>query len=350
MRRIQRVFCLALVLCLFWALPGEGTPQGLIPAARAEAADLKAAFEAGLALLKTPAQEGKDRGFYGLHPGESAYVPDVAPEIIPFDQPGGGIPLLAGGTFESSDEAVVTVNPQGLMTARGEGSARVVYRTGAGGILSYEITVSRDVPRELAKNMAYIAQREFLRTRRARLPKYNQYARWYYGKKKEVGWCSVFTIYCANAAGANPLKKKDSAQVTAEETLYLREGQVGNQYDGFMDLDRFGGVPRVGYLVIYADMSNAYRTTHIGIVVDVRDQGGGLYRVRTVEGNMSNTVKSYVFLYDSNKDNHLVGVEKGRKLQRNMSEVAPEDRGDPLPQYELHTDHWSVFGFCETWK
>ena len=100
---------------------------------------------------------------------------------------------------------------------------------------------------------------------------------------------------------------------------YLREGQVGNQFDGFMDMGRFVGVPKPGYLVIYVDMSNAYRTVHIGSVTDVRDMGGGVYAVTTVEGNMSNSVKSYCYLYDSNKDNHLVGTEKGLKLQNNMA-------------------------------
>ena len=80
-------------------------------------------------------------------------------------------------------------------------------------------------------------------------------------------------------------------------------------------------VPKPGYLVIYADMSNAYRTVHIGSVTDVQDLGDGLYAVTTVEGNMSNSVKSYSYVYDSNKPNHMVGVEEGLKLQNNMSEL-----------------------------
>ena len=109
-------------------------------------------------------------------------------------------------------------------------------------------------------------------------------------------------------------------------------------------------VPKPGYLVIYADMSNAYRTVHIGSVTDVQDLGDGLYAVTTVEGNMSNSVKSYCYVYDSNKPNHMVGVEEGLKLQNNMSELPEQMHLDPLVQYELHTDHWSVFGFCQTWK
>ena len=185
---------------------------------------------------------------------------------------------------------------------------------------------------------------------RARLPKYNQYAKWYYGKKKEVGWCSVFTIWCANASGTDPVQEETLEGAPEGGVLLLREGQVGNQYDGFQKLGRFTGVPRPGYTVIYGDLSNGYRTTHIGLVVDVSDAGGGLYRVTTVEGNMSNTVKSYTYLYDSNKANSTVGVEKGKKLQANMAELPKDQQTDPLVQYKLHTDHWCVFGFGASWE
>ena len=311
--------------------------------------EINALFEAAANQLKTPTQLGIESGIYALHPGETAYVPAVAPDITPYDQKDTLVLPPVNGSFSSTEESIVTVNAQGLMTAIHPGEARVIYHSAEGDI-PYEITVSRDTPTELGKNMAYIARKEYYQVKRARLPKYNQYAKWYYGKKNEVGWCSVFGIWCANAAGANPIKEKEAVDIPDEETLFLREGQVGNQYDGFYALDRFGPIPRVGYMVIYAEMKNAYRTTHIGIVVNAEELGNGIYRVTTVEGNMSNSVKSYCYLYDSNLVNHQVGKEKGLKLQWNMSKMPDEQQTDPLVQYDLHTDHWSVFGFCETWK
>ena len=193
-------------------------------------------------------------------------------------------------------------------------TATVTYQA-AEGERTYQVTVSDDALPELIKNYIYVLNREFYTVKRARLPKYNQYAKWYYGRKNEVGWCSVFTIYCANAAGANPIKVADLETEGESPVQFFREGQVGRQYDGFLELDRFVSVPKPGYLVIYADMSNAYRTVHIGSVTDVEDLGDGLYAVTTVEGNMSNSVKSYCYVYDSNKPNHMVGVEEGLKLQ-----------------------------------
>ena len=203
---------------------------------------------------------------------------------------------------------------------------------------------------QVIKNYLYVLNREFYSVKRAKLPKYNQYAKWYYGRKKEVGWCAVFTIYCANAAGTDPLTLKQVDYENPPAVQFFEQGQVGHQYDGFMDLGRFVSVPKPGYLVIYADMDNGYRTVHVGSVAAVEDLGDGLYAVTTIEGNMSNSVKSYCFQYDSNKPNNMVGVEKGLKLQWNMAELPQEKHIYPLVQYELHTDHWSVFGFCQTWK
>lgn len=162
------------------------------------------------------------------------------------------------GPFSSSDESVVTVTDTGLMTGVAPGTATVTYQA-AEGERAYQVTVSDDALPELIKNYIYVLNREFYTVKRARLPKYNQYAKWYYGRKNEVGWCSVFTIYCANAAGANPIKVADLETEGESPVQFFREGQVGRQYDGFLELDRFVSVPKPGYLVIYADMSNAYR-------------------------------------------------------------------------------------------
>jgi len=308
-----------------------------------------ALFDEALANLRTPAQIGQETGAYTLHTGDSAYAPCVNPGIIPFDQQAEFSYPEIVGTFSSSDESIVTISEDGVMTGVTPGEATVTCSIPEGEF-TYAVTVGDDELPEVIKNYLYVLNREFYSVKRNRLPKYNQYAKWYYGKRKEVGWCAVFTIYCANAAGTEPLTLKKVDYENPPMVQFLRQGQVGHHYDGFLDMDRFVSVPKPGYLVIYADMSNAYRTTHIASVTDVQDLGGGRYAITTVEGNMGSSVKSFCYLYDSNKPNHMVGIEKGRKLQNNMEELPKEYHTDPLVQYELHTDHWSVFGFCQTWK
>ena len=334
----RKGICLFLVALFFWAE---------IPSAMA-AEDLTAYFEAARAALETPAQQALTDGEWELRTGETVAAPFVSTEVIPYDeQAERPLPALEGELI-SGDESILSVSEDGMVTALSAGETTLTYRTSAGEQV-LKVSVSDDAMPQLIRNYIYVLRREFTEVQRARLPKYNKYAKWYYRKKNEVGWCSVFTIYCANAAGAEPVKKGDVDKENPPEVQFLREGQVGNQYDGFLSMGRFVGIPQSGYLVIYADMSNEYRTVHIGSVVDVEDRGDGVYAVTTIEGNMSNSVKSYSYLYDSKLDNHLVGVEKGLRLRSNMAERPESEQVDPLIQYALHTDHWSVFGFCQTW-
>ena len=340
MQRSLRTAAFGLTLALFLG--------ALVPAAFG-AEDLTPAFQEARAALLTPAQMGVATGSYAMHTGDSAYMPCVSPGVIPYDQRETAVIPPVAGSFSSENEAVVSVSADGIMRALQPGEATVTYH-GPQGDQSLVVSVSDENPPQVIQDYLYVLKREFYDVQRARLPKYNQYAKWYYGKKKEVGWCSVFTIYCANAAGTNPITEEELDAENPPMVQFLREGQVGNQYDGFMAMGRFVGVPKPGYLVIYADMSNEYRVTHIASVVEAVDRGNGVYAITTVEGNMSNSVKSYSYLYDSKQDNHLVGVEKGLRLRNNMSELPQEEQTDPLVQYTLHTDHWSVFGFCQTWE
>jgi hypothetical protein len=99
---------------------------------------------------------------------------------------------------------------------------------------------------------------------------------------------------------------------------------------------------------MYANRKNAYLFTHIGIVTDVVDLNDGLYQITTVEGNMSSTVKSYTYVYDSNLSNHLLTSNSREKIQSNILMVPETERTDPLTQYDT-TEDFAVFGFCATW-
>lgn len=305
-----------------------------------------ALFEEALAAWLSPSEAGQASGSYTLRTGDSAYVPVISPGIVPFDE---DTPQAsgAGAEFESTDDQIVTVDAGGLMTGVAPGAATVICTLGDD-VYFYGVTVADDAMPEVVKNFVYVVGREYLLNMRQRMPRSNQYTKWYYKSKKEVGWCAVFTIWSANAAGFDPIPEEDAKDVLPSQPLFLREGQVGNQYDGFSRLGRFVGVPRPGYLVMYANMQNAYLYTHVGIVTGVVDLNDGLYQVTTVEGNMSNTVKSYTYVYDSNLSNHRITNDTRNKLQLNIFALPADLQTDPLAQYET-TEDFTVFGFCATW-
>lgn len=314
----------------------------------AQAQDDAALFQAAAAAWLSPKEAALQSGTYALHTGGSAFAPPVAPEITPYDQET-VFPSAAGYRFVSSDPQIVSVDGAGLMTGVKDGAATVTCVSQDGKETAFAVAVSKDALPEKAKAFVYVARREYLKNRRQWLPRANEYTKWYYRSNKEVGWCSVFTIWCANASGNNPIPAEDAANVPDDQVLFLREGQVGNQYDGFSKLGRFVGIPRPGYLAIYANLKNTYLYTHVGIVTDVFDLGAGKYRVTTVEGNMSNTVKCYTYVYDSNLSNHLLTAETRDQVQPNLSPVPEDSRADPLTQYEPQSEDWAVFGFCATW-
>jgi len=331
-----------MVLLMILALMFTVIPQ---PAAAQE--DLDALFEAAAAAWLSPSEAGQASGSYTLRTGESAYVPAVSPGVIPFDEE---TPVIdtAGAVFESTDDQVVSVDAQGLMTGVAEGVATVIC-TMEDTTYFYGVTVEDDAMHEIVKNFVYVAKREFYLDKKEYLPKANQYSKWYYKSSKEVGWCSVFTIWCANAAGFDTIEEEDAKEIPDDQALFVREGQVGNQYDAFSLLNRFVGVPRPGYLVIYANMKNAYLYTHIGIVTDVTPLNDGLYQVTTVEGNMSSTVKSYTYVYDSSLTNHQLTNDSREKLNLNIFAPPEDQQTDPLTQYGPATENFTIFGFCATW-
>ena len=304
-------------------------------------------FDKQLIELLSPAELALKENYMTLRVGDECIIPYVSSVIIPFDKKEETVIPELKGEINSNNNAVLSVEGN-TMKALSAGIATLSYMNGTN-VENIIVEVTDDGMPYAIQNYRYVINREFLTTARKHLGRGNIYTKWYYKSNKEVGWCSVYTIYCVNASGNKPLSVDDMDTTNPPTTMLLKEGQVGNQYDRFFEVERFLAVPKPGYLVIYADMDNAYRTVHIATVVDVVDQGNGIYDVTTVEGNMSSTVKRYTYRYDSNQANNMEGGGKDRKLRWNMQEVPEELQTDILTQYELHTDHWSVFGFCATW-
>ena len=210
--------------------------------------------------------------------------------------------------------------------------------TPAEGVLeTYDLTFPEDMPLA-ARNFVLTARAEFEKHNWERLPKCNEYTKWYYHDKREIGWCSVFQMYCAQHSGMQLIRYKQDVEVAPGDCISAMEGRVGNVYYAFDAHDRWldgleGGIPKPGYLLIYGKRASS-PYMHVGIVESVKEIGDGVYELTTVEGNLNSTIKRINFRYDATP----------KKDYYNMS-VVPEDEIERENcQYTLQQDDWYITG------
>ena len=185
----------------------------------------------------------------------------------------------------------------------------------------------------------------------------NKYCVWW---GYDCGWCGAFANYCMDTAGV-PLEPSDTYKKLKPlgngDPHGVREAAVPKLDTGFSNMDRVTqDDPRPGYLVIYGrrdsksssgNRVSAYAFVHVGIVTAVEDLGGGKFLISTVEGNLSNRIKRFTYVYDSNSPANK--AKPDIKANLNMSPAPDSVPREPDIQYEPHQDTWYVTEFCRTW-
>lgn len=211
-----------------------------------------------------------------------------------------------------------------------------------GALETYDLTFPQDMPLA-ARNFVLTARAEFERCGFEKLPKNNEYTQWYYHDNREIGWCSVFQMYCAYHSGMQLIRYKQDVEVTDGMCISAMEGRVGNVYYAFDQHGRWfsaqeGAVPKPGYLVIYGvRASTPY--THVAIVESVTSLGDDIYELTTIEGNLNSSVRRINYRYDATPKReyyNMFVVPQGEITRENC-------------QYTLQKDTWYVNGFCATW-
>jgi len=208
---------------------------------------------------------------------------------------------------------------------------------------TYDLTFPEDMPLE-ARNFVLFARAQFEKHPFEKLPKANEYTKWYYQDKREIGWCSVFQIYCAQHSGVQLVKHKQDVTVEPGEVISAMEGRVGNVYYVFEEhgrwqqADKMEAIPKPGCIVIYGKRgSTPY--THVGIVESVKELGEGMYELTTIEGNVNSTIKRMNYRYDATP----------KKKYYNMSEIPEDEITRENCQYTVHKKDWYITGFGNTW-
>ena len=167
----------------------------------------------------------------------------------------------------------------------------------------------------------------------------NKYSFWQCGKgaKCNIGWCGAFLGYVFDTCGIPMDEPTKSVPHESGEPYSVHAAGVGKINKGFEKMNRLSTLPRPGYLVVYGEQKG-YGYKHIGLVTDVDDLGNGVYLLKTVEGNMSNRIKRYCYLYDTNE---------ALKNTRPCPDEYRKNDGE-INDYE-HIKKWRVTTFCQTW-
>lgn len=239
--------------------------------------------------------------------------------------------LLCGGPALAARAPVYLDPPPESLPTQAEGA-----------LPAYDLTFPPDMPLS-ARNFVLTARAQFELHPFEKLPKANEYTMWYYEDKREIGWCSVFQIWCAYHSGVRMIHYKLAERLAEDMVFTAMEGRVGNVYKAFVNQGRWlsgeeGAVPKPGYLIIYG-VRGSTPYTHIAIVESVTPVGDGRYELTTLEGNVNSTIKRINFRYDP----------APKQPYYNMSVIPEGEITRQGCQYTLQKSSWYVTGFCATW-
>lgn len=241
------------------------------------------------------------------------------------------------GQVVSSDENVLLVEA-GMLRAVQNGTCTLTV-TREGNTFLYPVTVDDNVPPDIIQKAIEIAQSEWVRLDGHAIKKSNKYTLWYCGRPCTFGWCGGFASWCLDQAEV-PMYRVEKAEPVPDGQPYgISEAGVGKLLKGYTKMERLSAIPRPGYLVIYGVRDRVNKTVHIGMVTEVEPMENGVYLITTVEGNVSNTVKSYQYYYDSLADpqNNISALPKDMWVNEKMS-------------YKLHAKDWYINTFCQTYQ
>ncbi len=218
------------------------------------------------------------------------------------------------------------------------------------------VEIEREVvePPETIRNMLDIAWQEWDSLKGKALPKSNKYTKWW--NNYEWEWCAGFVTWC--------MLEADVPQETQQNILAWEEGEVSGMMhckasaparllQAYLHMHRTTNIPQKGFIILYGEETN--KTVHVGIVYDVEKLPDGKYRLTTIEGNMSKTVKMYIFDYDPDKE---YSIKNKYPDNSNVTAVPEEERTGEVTKYRTYDIHvksknkkkpWYVNCFLMPW-
>lgn len=201
-----------------------------------------------------------------------------------------------------------------------------------------ESEVAEEVPPKI-QELLDLAYNEWETLNGKRLARSNKYTKW--RNKYEWGWCAGFITWCMLQIDVPMERMVDIDEGEVEGIVHVKEASVGKLLRGYQKMNRATNIPQKGFLLVYGVAKSANRTTHVGLVWDVEDLGNGRYRITTIEGNMSNTVRMYIHDYDVNAPAtaNLFAVPEEERTRKETANFT----------YKLQDKKWYVNRFLMPW-
>ena len=209
-------------------------------------------------------------------------------------------------------------------------------------------------PPAVIRTVLDLAWQEWDTLRGKRLGKSNKYTKWW--NNYEWEWCAGFVTWCMLEAGV-PQDYEDAILAQPEGSVtgiyHCKGSSPSKLIHAYLHMHRTTMIPQKGYIVLYGEESN--RWIHVGIVWDVEKLDNGKYRLTTIEGNMSNTVKMYIYDYDAEKD---YSIKNKYPDNSNVSAVPQEERMGETSKYRTYDLHqkgkdkkkpWYITCFLMPW-
>lgn len=198
--------------------------------------------------------------------------------------------------------------------------------------------IIQDVP-ETIRNVLDLAYTEWETLNGKALKKSNKYTKW--RSNYEFGWCGGFVTWLMLEQDIPQEAWTDIEEGDVAGIVHVKEAGVGKLVTGYLRMHRVTNMPQKGFLVVYGQ-TGKNGLMHIGLVYDIEVLPDGRYRLTTIEGNMSNTVKMYIHDYDLHAE----------KKTKNLTTVPKEERTREESKtfsYKLQGKGWYINCFLMPW-
>ena len=190
--------------------------------------------------------------------------------------------------------------------------------------------IVEEIP-EAIQQVLDLAYEQWLETDGAELKKKNKFTQW--RNNYEYGWCGGFITWCMLQLDIPQKEHTKIKRGEVEGLFHVKEAAVGKLYTGYEKLNRITRVPQKGFIAVFGT-SNKVKGSgvtpyyHVGLVYDVEKIENGVYRITTIEGNVTSpgddthnkaghTVRMYT------RDYHLNAEKKADDLT-----LVPEEERD----------------------